>query len=577
MRISNWITSRFVPNRFSFITILIFSLFLFHLMQFSYAQDDEMQTAIKTIWPDKDVKVRKVLDNSPGITITNYAAIVVEGNYEYAVSVGIIPENAPADVLETANLQPIQSKEYKIDGVPPPVWITGARLGIYLNEDMSARENQHIFQITDFSCGDKYVAITVNKDSGSSKSDPGFDTPQSPKSVQWTSTLLPYSKDIAKRTASAVCGGGCNAGEIYTFYKKFLDAERSSLAPFGVRFNDKFNKFYKDNYSKAFAGNPTKCPSQTKQAMLKLIRGGFDAPEMMWRITAAKNSLQEQRGTPAEYGRFIRNLGGSLGNTDPLVRRFVHFPRRLDMQAVVGKKMDKPMKDILTHILMGQVKKISGKITEHSIDAASWVLIDENNESLFDADKYKYYVDLFDFTNSSLSEDAKEHEVLIDYVELYGKDSGKKKVEKGVGLIKEAMFFIPELAKLYEIQLEYNFVSQNFDQLQTIFPDVRRSYEQSLLRLNLVRHGMRDGIATVKRLEEKNKKYDRVADWPEEDRKTLYELTHEFNRNWSFLEELTKAHGILLEELNLKKDEFILTWYLLGYPSGTLPPMEVIY
>jgi hypothetical protein len=49
------------------------------------------------------------------------------------------------------------------------------------------------------------------------------------------------------------------------------------------------------------------------------------------------------------------------------------------------------------------------------------------------------------------------------------------------------------------------------------------------------------------------------------------------------LAELTKAHGILFEELKEKRDALILTWYLLGYPekdrngNDLLPPMEVIY
>lgn len=564
-------------SRSLLLTLLIYTLFVFLLNPLAYGQDDEMETAMKSIWPDKDVKVRKEIDDTLGVTITNYGVNVLEGGYDYVVVVAIMPDNPPADLLQLLTDQPVESKEYEVKGIDPPVWITRAQLATYFNEDMTTRNNKYIVQNTDFRCGNKYITVAIHKDSGSSQFDQSFNDPNSSKVVNWTNKLLPLSKELAQKTASAVCGGGCNTSEIYKFYKKFFNVQQSSLAFLGVQFDEKFNKNYKEGYERAYTTYPLTCPRQTKQAMLNLINGGFDAPEIMWRITAKKAGYQEEKGTPPEYGNFYKNLAASLGNKDPLVRRFVHYPRKMELRISVGKKMDKPLKDILLHIISGQVSKISGKITEHSIDAASWVLLDENNARLFDADKFKYYVDLFDFTNSSLSSDAKGHEVVIDYIGLYGKNSGKKKVEKGVGLIKEAMFFLPELIKLYDIQMEYNFVNRTFDELQADFPDTRRAYEESLLRLNLIRYGMRDSLAEWKMLQERNKQYDSIHSWPESDREIAYKLVGTISRNQSMFAKLNEAHGILLEELRVKKDEFVLTWYLLGYAKGTVPPMEVIY
>ncbi len=71
---------------------------------------------------------------------------------------------------------------------------------------------------------------------------------------------------------------------------------------------------------------------------------------------------------------------------------------------------------------------------------------------------------------------------------------------------------------------------RTFDELQASFPDARRDYERSLMRLSLVRYSMRDSLALWNKLQEKNKGAE-LSQWPEDDQKVAYELVGQVNRN----------------------------------------------
>ncbi|MEZ4548210.1 MAG: hypothetical protein R3B51_11050 [Thermodesulfobacteriota bacterium] len=94
-------------------------------------------------------------------------------------------------------------------------------------------------------------------------------------------------------------------------------------------------------------------------------------------------------------------------------------------------------------------------MTENSIDAAALIMVDDDKNSLINPETIKYYVNAVDFTNNSLDSNAKNHEVLIDYVEFSAKVTGRKKLENGIGIMKEALFFVPQLIEIYDIEKEY--------------------------------------------------------------------------------------------------------------------------
>lgn len=554
------------PYRVLLVMLLMFCL----STPYARGEEDEMVSAIKSIWPDKDVKVLKVKDNSLGnVTLTNYGAEVMEDGYTYQVAAAVVPDNAPAETFKLMDAHSTDGKQVQLKSIKTTAWISPPRDSIFIDDSGGRRKNIYIVQRVDFKCVDTniYVTTSVNRDKGTTEANPDSQDPNSAYTRQLEQKYSPLSTDLAERAAGAICNTGCNASEIYKFYKSYLDIDKP-----GFEFGENFKKGQK----RAFDEYPTNCPGQTKQAMLGLINEGYDAPAKMWSVTARWNSFQEDRGTPAEYNKFIRNLGGKIGMTQPVVRRFVHYTRKKDTLYAISKKLDKPLKEILLHVMMGQVNKISGAMTENSIDAAALIMIDDDKNSLINPETIKYYVNAADFTNNSLDSKAKNHEVLIDYVEFSTKVTGRKKLESGIGIMKEALFFVPQLIEIYDIEKEYMTADRTFDELQASFPDARRDYERSLMRLSLVRYSMRDSLALWNKLQEENKGAE-LALWPEDDQKVAYELVGQVNRNQSYFARLLKAHGVLLEELKQNKDAFVLTWYLLGYPENTLPPMEAIY
>ncbi|MCZ6790966.1 MAG: hypothetical protein O7C70_04135 [Candidatus Dadabacteria bacterium] len=189
-------------------------LFVFLLTSFAYGQDDAMETSIKSIWPDKNVKVYKNIGNIIGTSITSYSVTVDEGGYEYLVTLHILPDYASEVLRKKIGSQPVESKEYQVKNIDPPVWITRAGKTILVDTDRSKRKNLYIIQKTVFRCGNTYITTTVLKDSGSSQSDPSFQNVDSPKSKEWTAKLLPVSKDFAQKVAQSLgcCPNGVRAG-----------------------------------------------------------------------------------------------------------------------------------------------------------------------------------------------------------------------------------------------------------------------------------------------------------------------------------------------------------------------------
>ncbi|MAT40675.1 MAG: hypothetical protein CL946_13855 [Ectothiorhodospiraceae bacterium] len=213
-----------------------------------------MITAIKSIWPDKEVKVLKVKDNSLGsVTLTNYGTSVIEGGYEYQIVVSIAPEDTPAETIELMDMEPPDAKQFEIESIKSSAWIIPPRDFILTNDQGGRRKNIHIVQRVDFKCVDSntYVTTSILKDKGSTVADPTSQDPESAYTRQWSQKLTPVSKKYAETAASAVCNTGCNSSEIYKFYKSYLDIDKP-----GFEFGDNFRK----GSHRAFDEYPKDCP-----------------------------------------------------------------------------------------------------------------------------------------------------------------------------------------------------------------------------------------------------------------------------------------------------------------------------
>ncbi|MAT40676.1 MAG: hypothetical protein CL946_13860 [Ectothiorhodospiraceae bacterium] len=312
--------------------------------------------------------------------------------------------------------------------------------------------------------------------------------------------------------------------------------------------------------------------------MLNLMKEGYDAPAKMWAITARWNSFQEDRGTPDEYGKFINNLGNNLGKrgkTDIVVRSFVHYTRKKELLYAIDQKLNDKMKEVLLHVLTVQYNSAARAFREHAIKAVSEKLITETGKKVIDPKSVMFYIELTDF-GIKASEGGKGS-AAVSFMRVMDKAEKNDKAVAGSKIMRELLFFVPTLYDLSILFTERSMINRSFpEELTRDYYDSRAAYEQALVNLSLLRMLMRDSLAEWK---EMVKRHDGLSytQWPEPDLSRAIELVGGVSRNQSLFALYLKDHEIYLNEVYETKDAFALTWYLLGYPENTAPPMEVIY
>ncbi|MEZ4548209.1 MAG: hypothetical protein R3B51_11045 [Thermodesulfobacteriota bacterium] len=227
------------PCRFLLSMFLIFCL----SAPLALGQEDEMINAIKSIWPNKDVKVLKVKDNSLGnVTLTNYGAEVIEDGYIYQVAAAVVPDDAPAETFKIMDAHSTDGKQIQLKSIKTTAWISPPKDSIYIDDSGGRRKNIYIVQRADFKCVDTnvYVTTSVNKDKGTTRENPNPDSqdPNSAYTRQLEQVFAPLHRP-GGGAAGAICNTGCNASEIYKFYKSYLDIDSPASSSERISKRDK--------------------------------------------------------------------------------------------------------------------------------------------------------------------------------------------------------------------------------------------------------------------------------------------------------------------------------------------------
>ena len=362
---------------------------------------------------------------------------------------------------------------------------------------------------------------------------------------------------------------GPDGGRVYEFYRSFFESLDRDFRSLGETL---FDEVYKDGKKRAFETYPKDRTIETKNALLQLMRQGMDLPELMYRATHRKSSLQEYRGKPKDYKTFLENLGnGGVSAEDEIVRRFEHYPRRLDVVNNISKKQDKTIRSILIPFL-GALKssywgRLNGK-TKELIDEVSAFNDTVDSRARFLSDPEKV-----------IGDKVKLHMTTLKKYWNHPKSIGER-------LAAEILYYPLKIEKIWDLALDVAYAEQSFDELEKQLPDIQRAFERDLIWASQGRQVMRFYYERWLELS-KEHKGEPVENWmPEADRdegtrlvvkdvdttlglpaaldiRPLLEKLYDFN---------VQAHKNLVK----RRDQLAITWHLLGYDSKTIPQMEIL-